>query len=481
MTAARPYAILIAAMGGEGGGVLAGWITDAAVAAGLFAQRTSVPGVAQRTGATTYYIEIHPEPLDGLKGRRPVLALQPTPGEVDLVVASEMIEAGRTMLNGFVDRDRTLLVASTHRVYTIEEKGVGGDGRFEVERVAAAAPRLARRAVLFDAAAAAREAGCHVNAVLLGAVAATQALPFAADLLRAAVAGGKAAEANLRGFAAGSAAAAAGPAPRREREAATLDDILAAAEARLIDYQDADYAALFRRRLEAVRAAAPGDPRLAAAVARQLALWMSYEDVFRVAQLKTRPERLARLRAGAGGGAVQVREYLAPGLDELCTLLPPGPAAALSRWAGRRGSRRRLALPLRVASTSVFGHALLRLLAAGRKRRRRGARDAEEQRRIEDWLARVTAAAAVDGELAAQTAECARLVAGYGDTRERGLAAFERIMTEIVDPALAGALAAPLAVDALIQARLAAQKDPEGDGLAEVLAAMPRPTRRAAE
>ena len=57
---ALPLRILIHALGGEGGGVLMNWIVSAATAAGRKVQATSVPGVAQRTGSTTYYIEIAP-------------------------------------------------------------------------------------------------------------------------------------------------------------------------------------------------------------------------------------------------------------------------------------------------------------------------------------------------------------------------------------------------------------------------------------
>ena len=87
--------ILIAALGGEGGGVLANWITSALWNAGYYAQGTSIPGVAQRTGATTYYIEYCRIPLSELGGRRPVLALNPVPGRVDVMIASELIEAAR--------------------------------------------------------------------------------------------------------------------------------------------------------------------------------------------------------------------------------------------------------------------------------------------------------------------------------------------------------------------------------------------------
>ena len=70
----RPITILIAALGGEGGGVLTDWIVTAAAQLGFPVQSTSIPGVAQRTGATTYYIEIVPVPARELGGR-PVLAL----------------------------------------------------------------------------------------------------------------------------------------------------------------------------------------------------------------------------------------------------------------------------------------------------------------------------------------------------------------------------------------------------------------------
>ncbi|MDE9567170.1 hypothetical protein KKI93_25115, partial [Xenorhabdus bovienii] len=53
----QPIKIAILAMGGEGGGVLADWIVNLGEKNGYFAQTTSVPGVAQRTGATIYYVE----------------------------------------------------------------------------------------------------------------------------------------------------------------------------------------------------------------------------------------------------------------------------------------------------------------------------------------------------------------------------------------------------------------------------------------
>src|SRR5918912_810743 len=118
----QPIKIAILAMGGEGGGVLADWIVDLGEHNGYIAQTTSVPGVAQRTGATIYYVEMFPKAEAERDGGTPVLALMPLPGDVDVVLASELMEAGRAVQRGLVTPDRTTLIASSHRVFAISEK-----------------------------------------------------------------------------------------------------------------------------------------------------------------------------------------------------------------------------------------------------------------------------------------------------------------------------------------------------------------------
>jgi len=210
----RPVTLVIAAMGGEGGGVLTDWIVGAAQRADLPVQGTSIPGVAQRTGATTYYIEIWPETHATLGGRRPVFGLGPSPGDVDVVVATELVEAGRCCERGFVSPDRTLLVAATRRVFATSEKSAMGDGRFDAERVMRALREMPQRAVLFDPERLPAQArGASLNALMLGLVAASFRLPLPLDCCRDAIRAGVAAEANLRGFEAGLALAEA---PRPE-------------------------------------------------------------------------------------------------------------------------------------------------------------------------------------------------------------------------------------------------------------------------
>src|SRR3982074_3613563 len=200
MTTPRPIAMLIAALGGEGGGVVTHWIVSAAAAAGYPVQSTSIPGVAQRTGATTYYIEILPVTFAALGGKRPVLALTPGGGDVDIVVASELMEAGRAIGNGFVTPDRTAMIASTHRSYAIAERMAMGDGRYDVGRLVEAIETHARSNLLFDMAAVAKETGAMINAVMLGAIAAADAPPRPAAALQAAErADGQAARPNPAG------------------------------------------------------------------------------------------------------------------------------------------------------------------------------------------------------------------------------------------------------------------------------------------
>src|SRR6185312_16481909 len=251
----RPITILISALGGEGGGVMADWLIDAATKSGFPAQSTSIPGVAQRTGATTYYLEIFPVERAKLGGREPVLSLTPSPGNVDLMIASELIEAGRAMQNGFVSPERTTLIASTHRIYATIEKMQMADGRFDSERVLAAARELAKKSILFDMRKLAQESSTVINAVLFGAMAGSGVLPLRREACEQAIRqGGRGAEASLRGFAAGyEIALGQRPAPGEPappRRATELHEVMRLALKRLREYQGEAYAKLYERRMQ---------------------------------------------------------------------------------------------------------------------------------------------------------------------------------------------------------------------------------------
>ncbi|OGA41146.1 MAG: hypothetical protein A3G28_04625 [Betaproteobacteria bacterium RIFCSPLOWO2_12_FULL_68_19] len=468
----RPITILIAALGGEGGGVMADWLMEAATAAGYPAQATSIPGVAQRTGATTYYLEIFPALRSALEGKEPVLSLTPSPGNVDVMVASELVEAGRAMQNGFVSPERTTLIASTHRIYATVEKMQMADGRFESNRVIEAAGQLARHAVLFDMRKLAQESGTVINAVLFGAMAGSGVLPLAREACEQAIRhGGRGAEASLRGFAAGFDIAAGtrkAPAPAAPPARATeLQEILRLGKQRLEDYQGAPYAALYEQRLKPFLA---GDAQLAAEVARLLAVWMSFEDIIRVADLKTRSSRFQRIRKEVGansGEPVVVIDYLKPGIEELASILPYFLGRRLVSWAERRGKLDAYNVGMHVKTSGVLGYLMVRSLAWLRPLRPLSYRYREEQQLIERWLGHVAEAARRDTGLALEIAACANLVKGYGETHRRGKGNFLAIMDALVEnPATAEAREQ---ASAIRKAREAALADPEGKALGSTL------------
>lgn len=451
----RRITIAILALGGQGGGVLADWILDTARANGYVAQGTSVPGVAQRTGSTVYYIEMVPRPT-GDNRVPPVLALNPVPGDVDIVIASELMEAGRAILRGFVSQDRTTLIGSTHRIYAISEKSALGDGTGSSDRIIEAAHRRAARFIGFDMEDAAVRAGSLISSVMLGALVGSKALPFPAAAFEAAIrAGGKAVPANLKGFAAGiDGARMEIPAPAAEAEApqptsqagralaariasalpAAAHDFAIEGVRRLMDYQDADYAAHYLDRLEAVRALNDGsdDWALTRETARALALWMAYDDIVRVADLKVRATRSARVAAEVAVRADQVlrvTEYMHPRLREVCETLP----APIGRWILRSRTLGRLLAPFfahgrHVETTGLRWFIALRLAAGLRRFRRFSLRYAEEQARIEAWLDAIRSAAPHDIAFATELARNQRLIKGYGDTFDRGLANFDKVM-----------------------------------------------------
>ena len=469
---ARPITILIAALGGEGGGVMAEWLIDAAAQCGYPSQSTSIPGVAQRTGATTYYLEIFPAKKEQLNGRVPVLSLTPSPGNVDIMVASELVEAGRAMQNGYVSPERTTLIASTHRIYATIEKMQMADGRFDSARVIDAGKQLAKQAVLFDMRKLAQESGTMINAVLFGAMTGSGMLPLPREACEQAIRrGGRGAEASLRGFAAGfEIATGSRPTPQEPeppRRATDFDEIVRLGMERLTDYQGTAYANLFKERVQFFEKA---DPGLAAEVARQLALWMSYEDIIRVADLKTRASRFERVRKEVGakdGEPVVVIDFLKPGVEEFASLLPPFLGRSLTQWAEKNGKLDAWNIGMHLKTSGVFGYLLVRSLAWLKPWRPHSYRYHEEQQLIEHWLTRARETAARSVPLALEVAECARLIKGYGDTHRRGKANFLAILDALVEnPATTDPAEQAKAIR---KARDAALADPEGKALGGAL------------
>jgi indolepyruvate ferredoxin oxidoreductase beta subunit len=503
-----PITVLVCALGGEGGGVLSEWLVDAATAAGHSAQSTSIPGVAQRTGATTYYIEVFPIPDAQLGGRRPVFSLNPVPGAIDVLASSELLETVRQIGLGMASPERTRVISADSRALTVAEKMPLGDGRLSDAALLATLRGHCRAAELLDVAALARTSGTVISAVLLGAIAAAGVLPLPRAAYEQAIrAGGKGVEASLRGFgaafellsqrrvqqAAVRAALAEPPAPVlpaavQSAFPALVHRFLALGHARLVDYQDEAYAALYVERVARVLdAERVGDPdgsngyTTTREAARWLALWMAFDDIVRVAALKLRRSRLERVRREVGARedeVIKLFDHFKPGVAEVAGLLPQLLAARLLAWDRRRVARglEAWSLPLKLGTHTLLGALMLRVVAAMTGRRRRGSRYAAEQALIERWLAALERGAREHPALGLEIALCGRLIKGYGATNERG----KHNLLHLVDHLAAAAGDPAQRAAAIRAAREAALADEAGTALDRTLqahGAPPRPLR----
>ncbi|MBP0614568.1 indolepyruvate oxidoreductase subunit beta family protein [Jiella mangrovi] len=526
----RIISVAALAVGGQGGGVLTNWIVDVAERNGYRAQSTSVAGVAQRTGATIYYVEMCPD-----RGRQPVFSLSPSKGDVDVLIAAELMEAGRAILRGFVTPNRTTLIASAHRIAAVSEKIVPGDGRASSAEVLEAAQKAAKDVVIFDMEKMAVESGSVISSSLFGALAGSGVLPFSRESFEATItASGRGVAASLKAFGAAYDEAARGrggdivapPSPPAAEPGRTVEAPLPlggtpksedarsngakadltqeprgderlltrwrALESRIatlpepvremarlglrkvVDYQDLAYGEDYLDRLDQAVAKDDGasDFAFSQTAAKYLANALCYDDVIRVADLKTRSARSARVRREIGvddAAVLKVTEYFHPRIEEVCGSLPAG----LGRWIEARPRLvewldKRISKGRHIRTDSIPGFGLLWMLGGMRRWRRSLLRHQVEMNHVDDWYRLALDTAPKDRALATEILACRRLIKGYSDTHVRGLSKFDRVLSAL--PMLAGRADA---ADWLRRLREAALKDEKGtmlDGALKTIA-----------
>jgi indolepyruvate ferredoxin oxidoreductase beta subunit len=483
MDQVKTVKILICAMGGEGGGVLMNWIVNAAWAKGYPVQATSVPGVAQRTGATTYYIEMLPQKLPP-GAAKPIFALIPTAGEVDVLIATEAAEAARAAGNGLITPDRTHLIASTSRVYLMPEKMAMTDGRVDDKKLSIILHKSALKSVLFDANSAAKETGTVINAIMLGAVAAVGVIGIEfEDFVDAIKNEGKAVKSNIAGLSRGYAIAEGKSSDNmnggktemfqetvvKNQFPESVQPILQHAIRRLIDFQHSDYAEIYLYRLKRFK---NDEVEVLHTVAKQLALRMTYEDIIRVAQAKIRKERFERIKGEAtvkSNDLLIITDFFKPGISEISDMLPSAVAKLLISWGKKNKKIENFSISMEVKTTTIIGFLKLWVLAKLRWWRPRSHRWKIEQANIEDWLDLVEAASQLDSGFANEVADLSRLIKGYGSTHKRGLTNFMRIVESFVKPILNSGRIPVNGAKNLRLAREAATQNPDGSDLDKIL------------
>lgn len=485
----RPLTISINALGGQGGGVLSNWIVALAEAEGYIAQATSIPGVAQRTGATVYCVELFPKSTISEKHGEPVLSLMPVPGDVDIVIASEWMEAGRAISRGFVTPDKTTVIASTHRDYAIGEKSDLADGRADADAVQKALEVHAKSVIQFDMATCAKQAECALSAVLFGALAQSRALPFPRSSYEDVINNtGRAVDANLKGFALGFDAAdlksEQSPESLKQDPLITkilrefphqCHDMLIAGARKLSDYQDRRYVEDYLTHLRPFLKT--DDKALNYALTREMAAavarWMSYEDIIRVADLKTRKNRFQRIRQEAKASNRQIVEtidYLHPRMEEIRDLMP----RAIGRWIDGSTTMKKILQRIfhkgrHIHVHHISGFLFLRFFASLRPFRGWTYRHHRETEMLSTWCAQILNISGDDYALALELARAQALVKGYGETHERSFAKFEQIMERL--ESLRKADHSAEAAATLIEA---AALDEDGKALDRALSSLPQ-------
>ena len=484
--------IAVLAVGGQGGGVLSTWIAELALSAGYHVQTTSVAGVAQRTGATIYYIEMAPKSQS--HDQDPVFAQSPAPGDVDIMIASELMEAGRAVMRGFVTPDRTTLIASSHRILAVSEKQTPGDGAGSSEAVLEELRKASLKLLCYDLETLAIEAGTVISATLFGALAKSEALPFPAALFEDVIkASGKGVEQNLKAFhSALSYKADTADATDTKTEAIPVtvrgpkhlvqdwntllshlqdlpipvQDMTQAGLQKVVDYQDIAYG---KEYLDIVKDWVSLDHgkdhyALSNAAAKYIANAMCYDDIIRVASLKILASRFSHIRDYhnvAQGDALNVTEYFHPRMEEICSILPRRfgqwvqSRPRLFEWLDRQLNKGR-----RLRSDRLGGFLALYALSCLKPYRRKLLRHLGETAHLKRLLDLAKDALNSDPDLAIEVLSCQRLIKGYSDTHLRGLSKFDKVIR-----ALTALKERPDAADWIRRLREAALKDEQGTEL----------------
>ncbi len=303
----RPYGIVIAGIGGTGVVTIAALLGMAAHVEGKEVAALDMIGLAQKGGAVVSFLKIGPP---GIALGAPRVAV----GGADLLLGCDLVVAAGKVVLPTLHPERTRAVINTEQAITgdftrnpdlrfpdemLRRTILEAAGRDSVSFVDAT--RIAR-GILGDAIAS--------NLFLVGYAFQKGLLPLSAAAIEKAIEiNGVAVELNRAAFLWGRRTAhdrtlverildrGRKPAPRAERDLDTLVEDLCR---RLEAYQNAAYAARFRRRIEQLRRVErkrlPGSEQLSRAAAHSLFRLMAYKDEYEVARLLSEPAFEERLR-----------------------------------------------------------------------------------------------------------------------------------------------------------------------------------------
>jgi len=468
--------ILIPAVGGQGGAVLTEWLIKALEIEEYDVQGISLPGLSQRGGSTTHYIEAYPKN----SGENIVFSQYPLPGDIDLILSQELLELGRILKDGF-GSENTTIISSTHRIYSTQEKLPISSGIYSEEVLTKFAEEFSKNFIGVDVLKIAQENGMNLlaaNAIIFGALSSTFVLPIKKESFQKAIESvGVSSNSNLKAFNIGYDYVI-----KNKKDSSGKDNdqfieneylkyiknkdkdkiskiisglsgkypeflipLMSEALYRLTDYQSLRYAEEFLKKLEKFReidqSVPNNDFKLTETVLKNLALLMSYEDGIRVSELKIRDERFKRIKK-----EMQIRDdqifnvvdYLKPDAEEVYGLFPNVIVAPVLYLIDSRIFKNfwRRKEPLTVAqkptTTSFFGFFRIWILSKFKFMRSYSYRYKKEHNVIKLYLQNVEKFAEADYELGLMVARSGSIIKGYGRVRRRTTDTFSRLINNVI-------------------------------------------------
>jgi indolepyruvate ferredoxin oxidoreductase beta subunit len=478
--------VLIGTVGGQGGGVLSDWLIHGLLNANWNAVSIGLLGLSQRAGTVTYYCEASSD-----KEEKIVNSMFAMPGDVNLFIGQELLELGRLLSAGYASND-CVIVGNLGRTYTTLEKMPAENGVYDSSIITNAAEKLSpQNNYLIDAPA--YVTAHHLqhltsNAFLLGIVVASPVIDLPTEPFVKAI---RDSEVNVKGniqafelgyqmFKDGKIHTGINQYQKEDQllpnttfaSTSEADDLFEKIKSncskeitgsiefacqRLEDYQDKAYVESYLEMIDNLRSKSSVRAETVGAFSKNAALWLSYEDIPRVGQLKTRPDRFAKVFKEHGiqsQHSVKITDYFVPDIEQLVGMLPR-PLARLVKKIGLIFSDDfdNKSFPLRIQSTSVFGYWSLRLLSMGRYWRRSSLRHQYEMSKFNFWFDSLRKIQDESPAVAQIVAELGRVVKGYGHVRVKAINDLT-VFIEIAVPQLLKLEKNGMEIDALGQSAL---------------------------
>ncbi len=454
MNKKRSLRVLIATVGGQGGGVLSDWLIHGLLNANWNAASIGLLGLSQRAGTVTYYCEASSD-----KEEKIVTSMFAMPGDVNLFIGQELLELGRLLSAGYASDD-CVIIGNLGRTYTTLEKMPSENGVYDSSIITNAAEKLSpKNNYLVDAPAyvtAHQLQHLTSNAFLLGLVVASPVIDLPTEPFIKAIRDSEVnVNGNIKAFELGyqmfkdekihlgvnqfeikdnllSSKLKASCTNTdtlfekiKSRCSKEVIDSIEFACQRLEDYQDKEYVQSYLGMIDELRNINLVRPATVEAFAKNSALWLSYEDIPRVGQLKTKPDRFAKVFKEHGIGPqhiVKITDYFVPDVEQLVGMLPQ-PIAKLIMKIGSRFTHdfEGKSFPLKIKSTSILGYWSLRLLSIGRYWRRSSLRHQYEMSKFNFWFDNLKRTQEESPAVAQIVAELARVIKGYGHVRVKAI------------------------------------------------------------